>query len=349
MLKIKKMEPAAWDWKSLEFDYYKTDCNVRCAYTAAAGAWGGLTVSEDEYIPIHVSASCLHYGTELFEGLKAFRGIDGRVRLFRIEESVERLQSSARRLCLPVPPRELIVEAYTEVVRRNWRHIPPYGTDAALYLRPLEIGTTPGLGVKAAKDALFVVFCSPVGPYFKEGIRPIDVAIDREQDRAAPRGTGDVKIAANYAASIFSGEHAHELGYASVIYLDAVEHRYIEECGAANFFAIRDGKYITPKSSSILPSITNRSLRTLAEEMGLTVEERPVAVEELDGFEECGACGTGAVISPIGRIFDMQTGHTIEYGHEVGKMSLALYNRLKDIQYGRAEDRYGWCTVIDEP
>ena len=139
------------------------------------------------------------------------------------------------------------------------------------------------------------------------------------------------------------------MGYASVIYLDAVEHRYIEECGAANFFAIRDGKYITPKSSSILPSITNRSLRTLAEELGLTVEERPVSIEELDTFEECGACGTGAVISPIGRIYDMQTGRMIEYGREVGRTSLALYNRLRDIQYGRAEDRYGWCTLIDEP
>ena len=341
------MENNTWDWKSLDFDFYKTDCNFRYTYTAAGCGWSGMAVSADDTIPVHVASSCLNYGTALFEGLKAFRGIDGRVRIFRLEDTVARLQSSARRLCLPVPTAEMIREGCIEVVRRNLRHLPPYGNDAALYIRPLEIGTTPGLGVKASRDALFFVFCSPVGPYFKGGIRPIRVAIDREQDRAAPRGTGDVKIAANYAMSILSGEHAHDEGYASVIYLDAVEHKYIEECSAANFIAIRDGKYITPKSHTILPSITNRSLRTLAAEMGLEVEERPVSVDELETFEECGACGTGAVIAPIGTIYDMQTGRTIEYGKDIGPVSLELYKRLKDIQYGRTEDRHGWCTLVE--
>ena len=341
------MENNTWDWKSLDFDFYKTDCNIRYTYTAAGCGWSGMAVSADDTIPVHVASSCLNYGTALFEGLKAFRGIDGRVRIFRLEDTVARLQSSARRLCLPVPMAEMIREGCIEVVRRNLRHLPPYGNDAALYIRPLEIGTTPGLGVKASRDALFFVFCSPVGPYFKGGIRPIRVAIDREQDRAAPRDTGDVKIAANYAMSILSGEHAHDEGHASVIYLDAVEHKYIEECSAANFIAIRDGKYITPKSHTILPSITNRSLRTLAAEMGLEVEERPVSVDELETFEECGACGTGAVIAPIGTIYDMQTGRTIEYGKDIGPVSLELYKRLKDIQYGRTEDRHGWCTLVE--
>ena len=207
-------------------------------------------------------------------------------------------------------------------------------------------GTTVGLGVKPAKEALLIVYCSPVGAYFKGGIKPIRVAVDREQDRAAPRGTGDVKVGGNYAASLLSGEKGHELGYSNIMYLDAAEHKYIEECGAANFFGIKDGKYITPKSPSVLPSITNMSLRQLARDMGLTVEERHIPVEELAAFEECGACGTAAVISPIGFVYDMQTKAEYSYGEEVGKTCLELYTRLQDIQYGRAEDKYGWCTVV---
>ncbi len=333
------------DWSALGFNYYKTDWNVRFYYTD--GKWSEMEVTDDEYIKMHMSASCLHYGIELFEGLKAFRGIDGKVRLFRVDENARRLQSSAERLCLPVPSLEMIIDACVEVVRRNERFIPPYGTGASLYLRPVMFGTTAGLGVKPAKDALLIVYCSPVGAYFKSGIKPILVAIDREQDRAAPRGTGDVKVGGNYAASLFSGEKAHTLGYSNVMYLDAAEHKYIEECGAANFFGIKEGKYITPKSPSVLPSITNKSLRQLAADMGLVVEERRIPVEELSTFEECGACGTAAVISPIGKIFDMQTNDVYEYGSEVGKVSLELYNRLQDIQYGRAEDKYGWCTFVE--
>ena len=311
------------DWSKLGFDYHKTDWNVRYSYTD--GKWSEMEVTQDEYIKMHMSASCLHYGIELFEGLKAFRGVDGKIRLFRVEENAHRLQSSAKRLCLPVPTTEMIVNACIEVVKRNEAYIPPYGTGASLYLRPVMFGTTVGLGVKPAKDALLIVYASPVGAYFKTGIKPIMVALDREQDRAAPRGTGDVKVGGNYAASIFSGE----------------------ECGAANFFGIKEGKYITPKSPSILPSITNKSLRQLAADMGLVVEERPIPLEELGTFEECGACGTAAVISPIGKIFDMQTNKVYEYGTEVGKVSMELYTRLQDIQYGRAEDTHGWNTIIE--
>jgi branched-chain amino acid aminotransferase len=194
---------------------------------------------------------------------------------------------------------------------------------------------------------MLVVFCSPVGPYFKGGMKTIKVVIDREQDRAAPRGTGDVKCGGNYAASIKSGTKAHTMGYANVMYVDATEHNYVEECGAANFFGIKNGTYVTPKSPSILPSITNKSLRVLAEDMGLKVEERPIHVDELSSFEEAGACGTAAVISPIESVYDLDNGTMVTYGSEVGKTCLALYSRLQDIQYGRAEDKFGWTMIVE--
>ncbi len=332
------------DWSALGFDYRKTDWNVR--YTFTEGRWSDMAVTDDEYIKMHMSAYCLHYGLELFEGLKAFRGVDGKVRLFRVADNAQRLRASAERLCLPVPTVEMIVEGCKEVVRRNEKYIPPYGTGASLYLRPVMFGTTAGLGVKAAKDAMLIIYASPVGAYFKDGIKPIKVAIDREQDRAAPRGTGDVKVGGNYAASIFSGQHAHDLGFSNVLYLDAATHTHIEEFGAANFFGIKEGKYITPKSPSILPSITNKSLRQLAADLGLEVEEREVLLDELETFEECGACGTAAVISPVAKIFDMQTDRVYDYGNEVGEWSMKLYTLLQDIQYGRAEDKHGWCTEV---
>lgn len=333
------------DWKNLGFDYVKTDVNARFYFKD--GAWSEMEITDDEYIKMHMSTTCLHYGLECFEGLKAFRGVDGKVRIFRADENAKRMQSSARKLCLPVPTVEMFVEACREVVKRNIDYVPPYESGASLYLRPVLIGSKVGLGVKASPEAMFIVFCSPVGPYFKGGMKPIKVVVDRMQDRAAPRGTGDIKAGGNYASSILSGEKAHDMGYSNVMYLDATEHKYIEECGAANFFGIKNGTYVTPKSPSILPSITNKSLRTLAEDMGLKVEERPVSVEELGEFEEAGACGTAAVISPIESVYDLDTDVKVTYGSEVGKVSLALYNRLQDIQYGRAEDKFGWNVIVE--
>ena len=335
------------DWKNLGFDYLPTNINVRAYYKD--GAWSELEYTSDEYIKMHMATTCLHYGLEAFEGLKAFRGVDGKVRLFRVDENGRRLQSSARKLCLPELPLDMFVKACYEVVKQNIDFVPPYESGASLYLRPVLIGTKVGIGVKSSHEDMFFVFCSPVGPYFKGGMKPIKVIIDRVQDRAAPRGTGDIKAGGNYASSIFSGEKAHTMGYSNVMYLDATEHKYIEECGAANFFGIKDGKYITPKSPSILPSITNKSLRTLAEDMGLIVEERPVPVEELASFEEAGACGTAAVISPIGYVFDIDTEEKITYGdgQTVGATCKALYDRLQDIQYGRAEDKFGWTLEVE--
>ena len=333
------------DWKNLGFDYMKTDVNARFYYKD--GAWSEMEITDDEYIKMHMSTTCLHYGLECFEGLKAFRGADGKVRIFRADENAKRMQSSARKLCLPEPTVEMFVKACYEVVKRNIDYVPPYESGASLYLRPVLIGSKVGLGVKASPEAMLIVFCSPVGPYFKGGMKPIKVVIDRMQDRAAPRGTGDIKAGGNYASSILSGEKAHDMGYSNVMYLDATEHKYIEECGAANFFGIKNNTYVTPKSPSILPSITNKSLPTLAEDMGMKVEERPIAVDELGEFEEAGACGTAAVISPIESVYDLDTDVKVTYGTEVGKTSLALYNRLQDIQYGRAEDKFGWNIIVE--
>lgn len=333
------------DWSSLGFAYHRTEWNARYYYRG--GKWSEMELSDSEYFQIHISAACLHYGLELFEGLKAFRCADGSIRMFRPDENAARLQASARKVMLPVPSTEMILNACAEVVRRNVDYVPPYGTGASLYLRPFLIGTNAVLGVKAATEAMLVVFASPVGAYFKEGLQPISAVIDRDQDRAAPRGTGDVKVGGNYASSILSGARAHELGYANVLYLDTCERRYIEEFGAANFFGIRDGKYVTPKSNSILPSITNKSLRQLAADMGLTVEERQVPVEELELFDECGACGTAAVISPVQKIVDMQTGKVYTFGDGVGEYSRKLFDMLQDIQYGRTPDPYGWTVEVE--
>lgn len=333
------------DWNKLGFDYVKTNVNIRYEYKG--GEWSEMQVTEDEYIPMHISTTCLHYGLECFEGLKAFKGADGKVRIFRMDENAKRMQSSARKLCLPIPTQSMFEKACYECVQRNIDFVPPYGSGASLYLRPLLIGTKVGLGVKSSPEAMFIVFCSPVGAYFKDGMKPIKVIIDRMQDRAAPRGTGDIKAGGNYASSILSGEKAHVMGYSNVMYLDAVEHKYIEECGAANFFGIKDNTYVTPKSPSILPSITNKSLRQLAQHLGMKVEERPISVDELGEFSEAGACGTAAVISPIESVYDIDTEKVVRYGEEVGPVCLKLYNMLQDIQYGRAEDLFGWTKVVE--
>lgn len=333
------------NWGELGFGYYKTNLNVRCEYKD--GKWGEITVTDSEYIPMHMAATCLHYGHEVFEGLKAFRGVDGKVRLFRAEANAQRMIDSADYLCMKAPSVELFVEMCEQCVKANAEFIPPYGTGASLYLRPLLIGMSAEVGVKEAKEFLFIVFATPVGPYFKNGFRPISTYLEHDHDRAAPKGTGHAKVGGNYAASIISGTKAHNEGYAAVLYLDPRDGKYIDEFNAANFMAIRDGAYITPLSPSILPSITNRSLRQLAEDLGLRVEERRVAVEELPTFEEVGACGTAAVISPVGSIYDPKEDKTIEYGTEAGPWSVKLFNLLQDIQYGRCEDSHGWNRIVD--
>ncbi len=333
------------DWGNLPFGYYPTDYNVRCYFRN--GKWGELEVSSSEYIPVHMAATALHYGQEAFEGLKAYRGKDGKVRLFRWEENAKRMQNSANGILMAPPPGELFEKAITTAVKLNAKYIPPYGTGATLYLRPLLMGSGPQVGVKPADEYLFMVFVTPVGPYFKEGFKPVAIEIVRDFDRAAPLGTGHIKVGGNYAAGMRPSQRAHNDGFASVLFLDALEKKYIDEAGPANFFGIKNNTYITPKSTSILPSITNMSLEQIAKDIGLHVERRHVPLEELETFEEAGACGTAAIISPIGKIYDRTTDKTIVYGENPGPYSTKLYQTLRGIQEGEIEDTHNWTTIIE--
>lgn len=335
------------DWANLKFGYMPTDYNVRCYYRN--GKWGEIEVSSSEIINIHMAATALHYGQEAFEGMKAFRCPDGKIRVFRIKDNAERLQSTCRGILMPELPTELFEAMVKKVVKLNERFVPPYESGASLYIRPLLIGTGAQVGVHPANEYLFVIFVSPVGPYFKGGFATNDYVIIREYDRAAPLGTGRYKVGGNYAASLAANKMAHDAGYASEFYLDAKEKKYIDECGAANFFGIKDGKYITPKSSSILPSITNRSLQQLAKDLGMEVEVRPIPEEELSTFEEAGACGTAAVISPIRKIDDLENhkSYVISKDGKPGPWSEKLYTHLRAIQYGTEPDVHGWTTVIE--
>ena len=335
------------EWSKLGFGYYPTDYNIRCYYKD--GQWSDLEVSGDPNISIHMAATCLHYGQEAFEGLKAFRGKDGRVRLFRVDENAKRLHRSCEGIMMAPLPEETFIEAVKLLVRKNIDYVPPRESGASLYIRPLIIGTSPQVGVKPGSEFMMVIFACPVGPYFEDGFMPTPMAIMRGYDRAAPLGTGTIKVGGNYAASLKSGAIAHSKGYSAVIYLDAKEKEYIDECGPANFFGIKDNKYITPKSGSILPSITNKSLMQIAKDLGLEVEQRPVHVYELADFDEAGACGTAAVITPILRIDDLdeEKSYIISKDGNAGPISTKLYETLQRIQYGDLEDKHGWVTIVD--
>ncbi len=336
------------DWGRLSFSYIKTDYNVRCYYRD--GKWGEIEASTSEEITMHMAATCLHYGQEAFEGQKAFRGKDGKIRIFRIDENARRMVESAKGVLMEPVPEELFIKAVKKVVELNSRFVPPMESGASLYIRPLLIGTGPKVGVSPADEYLFIIFVTPVGPYFKEGFKPTNLMITREYDRAAPNGTGNIKVGGNYAASLRSGKIAKEKGYSAVLYLDSKEKKYIDECGPANFFGIKDNTYITPKSKSVLPSITNLSLITIAEDMGIKTERRQVPLEELETFEEVGACGTAAVISPVGEIDDIDTGKKYVFSKDgkPGPISEKLYKRLRAIQYGEEPDKFGWITIIEE-
>lgn len=336
------------DWANLSFGYMKTDYNVRCYYRD--GKWGEIEVCSEETLNIHMAATCLHYGQEAFEGLKAYRCPDGKVRVFRMDENAKRLQSTCRGILMPELPTERFEEMVKKVVRLNERFIPPYESGATLYIRPLLIGTGAQVGVHPANEYLFVIFVTPVGPYFKGGFATNPYVIIREFDRSAPLGTGIYKVGGNYAASLKANKMAHDLGYSCEFYLDAKEKKYIDECGAANFFGIKNNTYVTPKSTSILPSITNKSLMQLAEDMGIKVERRHIPEEELSTLEEAGACGTAAVISPIQRIDDPENNrsYVISPDGEPGPICTKLYNTLRGIQLGELEDVHGWNTIIIE-
>lgn len=341
------MKNSEIDWSTLGFGYVPTDYNVRCYYRD--GKWGEIEISSSETIEMHIAATALHYGQEIFEGLKAFRGKDGKVRVFRPEENARRIRESARGIKMAEIPEEIFIKMVKLVIKLNERFIPPYGSGASLYIRPLEIGMTAQVGVKPAKEYCFIILVSPVGPYFKAGFKPTNICIMRDYDRVAPKGTGRWKVGGNYAASLSAGEHAHELGYSAVLYLDPKEKKYLDECGPANFYAIKGNTYITPASDSILPSITNMSLMDLARDFGMTVEQRHIPVEEIPTFDEAAACGTAAVCSPVGEIHDLDSGEkfVIAKDGKPGPVTTRFYNTLSAIRLGEIEDTHGWNMILD--
>jgi branched-chain amino acid aminotransferase len=336
-----------FDWANLPFGYVKTDYNVRSVFKD--GKWSDLEVTSSEYINVHIAATGLHYGQEAFEGLKAYMGKDGKVRVFRWEENAKRLANSADGIKMEPVPYDLFHEAILKVLGLNKKYIPPYGSGATLYIRPLLFGSGAEVGVKPASEYTFLIFVTPVGPYFKEGVKPVNMLICRDVDRAAPLGTGIYKVGGNYAASMRAIIAARNGGFSNTIFLDAKEKKYIDECGPANFFGIKDNTYVTPKSESILNSVTNMSLLEIAKSLGMKTERRQVPVEELSTFSEVGACGTAAVISPIAKIFDPEKNMIYEFckDGQPGPATMKLYNKLTAIQSGDEEDPFGWVSIID--
>jgi branched-chain amino acid aminotransferase len=333
------------DWANLDFGYHKTDYNIR--YLWRNGAWDEGVLTRDETIPLHIAATAVHYGQECFEGLKAFETRRGEVVAFRPDENAKRLIRSCKKVVMEPVPEPLFMTAMQRVVNANRPYVPPYGTGASLYIRPLVIGSGPQIGVRPATEYMFLILVTPVGPYFKTGFKPVDLLITEDVDRAAPLGLGDVKVGGNYAAGIRGTVAAKKQGFADVLYLDAKEKKYIDECAPANFFAVtKDGQYVTPASPSILPSITNMSLLTLAEELGMRPVQRPVPVEEIFDFAEAGCCGTAAVITPVGSITFRDRKMVYSKDGRAGRLTTELYQRLRAIQLGDAPDKYGWVYKI---
>ena len=331
------------DWENLDFGYHPTDFNIR--YTWRNNAWDEGELTSETTIPLHMAATCLHYGQECFEGLKAFQTKRGDIVVFRIEENARRMIHSCQKIHMEPVPEEMFIKSVERVVIANRKYVPPYGTGASLYIRPLVIGTGPQVGVKPAGEYMFVVFVTPVGPYFKTGFKPVDLVVEENVDRAAPLGVGDVKVGGNYAAGMRATIGAKQRGFTEVLYLDAKEKRYLDESGPANFYGItKDGRYVTPASPSILPSITNKSIITLAEEMGLRPEQRPIDVEEIFDFAEAGCCGTAAVITPVASITFRDRKVVYAKDGQPGRHSVALYQKLKAIQLG-APDPYAGSRI----
>ncbi len=334
------------DWGNLGFGYIKTPYRYVADYKD--GKWGEGKITEDDKVVLSECAGVLQYSQSAFEGLKAYTTKDGRIVTFRPDLNGERLENSAARLEMPVFPKEKFLEAVDMVVSANKDYVPPYGSGATLYIRPYMFGSSPVIGVKPAEEYQFRMFCTPVGPYFKGGVKPITIRVS-DFDRAAPHGTGHIKAGLNYAMSLHAIVDAHKNGFDENMYLDPASRTYVEETGGANFlFVTKDGKVVTPKSDSILPSITRRSLCYVAEHyLGLTVEHRPVKFSEVKDFAECGLCGTAAVISPVGKINDHGKEICFPSGmNEMGPVTKKLYETLTGIQAGNIPAPDGWIREI---
>ncbi len=341
------MDRVNLDWGTLPFDYIKTDCHLE--YTFKDGKWDDGKVAEDDTFKLHIASTCLHYGQQAFEGLKVFEAEDGRILCFRPEENAKRMDRTARKILMEPFPADKFVEAIDKVTRLNKRFIPPYGSGASLYVRPLLIGVSGTIGVKPSKEYKWLVFVTPVGPYFKSGLTPIRLMVEEEVDRAAPNGVGDVKVGGNYAAGLRASHGVKSKGFDEVLYLDALHKKYIDESGATNFFGItKDGRYVTPGSHTILPSITNMSLKVIAKDLGIPVEARDVAVEELLEFTEAGCCGTAAIITPVETVtWGGKEIRYLEKGEVCGPLSRKLYDQLTGTQCGDIADERGWVREIN--
>ncbi len=334
------------DWGNLGFGYSRTDYRYVSNYKN--GAWDEGCLTTEDMITMNECACVLQYSQSCFEGLKAYTTQDGHIVAFRPDLNAERMENSAARLEIPVFPKERFMDAITQVVAANEDYVPPYGSGASLYIRPYIFGSSPVMGVNAASEYQFRVFVAPVGPYFKGGAKPITIRVS-DFDRAAPRGTGHVKAGLNYAMSLHAIVDAHNQGFNENMYLDAATRTYVEETGGANFiFVTKDGTVVTPKSDSILPSITRRSLLYVAEHyLGLKVEERPIPLTEVPEMAECGLCGTAAVVSPVGKIVDHGKEILMPSGmDQMGPITQKLYDTLTGIQMGRIEAPEGWIHVI---
>lgn len=332
-------------WKELGFRYLDTGVYARADFRH--GVWSPAELCSGASLSLHIAATCLHYGQACFEGMKAFRQTSGRVVCFRPDAHARRMTRTAERLAMVPPPRDLFINTVRMLVAQNDAYVPPSETGATLYVRPLLLGTSPVIGVHPSDDFAFIVFAMPVGPYYKSGMVPVPAYVQEDYDRAAPHGVGHVKAAGNYAAGMVGEMEVKEKGYPVSLYLDSATHTLIDEFGTSNFIGItRDGRYVTPKSVSILESITNDSLMVIARDLGLTVEHRPVRWDELENFVEVGACGTAAVITPISSI--TRGDKTLSFGSEdkPGKTLQRLYDEIQGIRYGTIADRYGWMMPI---
>lgn len=341
------------NWADLSFKYRKTDKIVVSLYKD--GKWSDPVESTDYDFKFSCFAGVFHYANSCFEGLKAFRGADGKIRIFRPDENAARLKRSADRLDMACPDKELFIKMCCMCVKENIKYLPPHGYNASMYLRPVLVGCNPQLGIASSTEVLFAVMCAPVGTYSgAKSLSPGTAVISRNYDRAAPNGTGAYKLAANYATSLYPYNVSHKLGYRELLFLDPAQKKYIDEFGSSNFLAIKGDTYVTPLSDSVLPSITNKSLQQVALDLGMKVEKRPVPVEELAEFDEVNACGTAVVITPICSIDDKpalessMVTRTYKFGDpdKCGEVSKKLYAMIRGIQDGVEEDIHDWCLFL---
>ncbi len=333
------------DWENLGFSYVRTNCHIQ--YIWRDGRWDEGKLVSEPFLSMHIAATSLHYGQAAFEGLKAFTCKDGEIRLFRPDMNGRRLGTTARRICMAEVPEAMFTDAVKRVVAANRDFVPPYGSGGSLYVRPLLIGTSAQIGIGPAQEYVFLVLVTPVGAYYKGGLKPVRAVVFDDYDRAAPHGTGHVKVAGNYAVSLEPHLLAHHRGFSVELYLDAKEHKYVEEFGTSNFIGItKDGRYVTPQSHSILPSITNDSLQQVARDLGMAVEVRPITFDELPDLAEIAACGTAVVITPVNEIVRGDRVVRVGPAEGCGPTLEKLYRHVTGIQVGEQPDTYGWCVKV---